>query len=244
MVRGPESAAHIRVVNPPDKTSARRLRTRCSVTALAVTLSIPLTGASQSPFLPPPSPAAESVAVHEFVVPPQQIVTVAPDAPMRFARESVTSFHDPELKLDVVMSTLGTVKAPDTADTLSDPLAQVNRTSAFGRRTSPITGDPTEFHSGQDFGAPCGTGVKASAEGTVTYARWHPHGGGNRVEVTHRDGLVTTYNHMEPFGVKLGQKLARGEALGKVGTTGASTGCHLHFEVVLNGKHVDPLPWL
>lgn len=196
------------------------------------------------PLLPPPEQATESVIVHDFSGPPQPVVTVAPNAMVSFERQAVSSFHDPELKLDIVMSTLGTVKASGTAGTLSDPLDQVRRTSAFGYRTSPITGDPAEFHSGQDFGAPCGMGVKASAEGVVTYARWHPHGGGNRVEVTHGDGLVTTYNHMESSGVKLGQKLARGEALGKVGSTGASTGCHLHFEVVLNGKHVDPLAWL
>lgn len=184
------------------------------------------------------------MSIHDFSAPPQRVVTVAPDANVSFDREGLSSFHDPELKLEIVMNTLGTVKAPGTSDTLSDPLAQVRRTSAFGHRTSPITGDPTEFHSGQDFGAPCGMGVNASAEGTVTYAQWHPYGGGNRVEVTHRDGLVTTYNHMESSSVKVGQKVARGEALGKVGTTGASTGCHLHFEVVLDGEHVDPLAWL
>lgn len=243
-MRGAVPAAHIRGVNSTEKNTLPPKRRRWGAAALALTLSLPVMAAAPAPFPQPPAPAIKAVSFRSLTDTPQLLVTVAPDAHVSFERQAVSSFHDPELKLDIALRTLGTAKASGTAGVLSDPLPQVRRTSSFGHRTSPITGDPAEFHSGQDFGAPCGTGVTAAAEGTVTFAEWHPYGGGNRVEITHRDGLVTTYNHLESSSVKRGQILDRGAVLGKLGTTGASTGCHLHFEVVLKGKHVDPLAWL
>jgi murein DD-endopeptidase MepM/ murein hydrolase activator NlpD len=127
---------------------------------------------------------------------------------------------------------------------LSEPLKVLNSSSAFGLRVSPITGAVGEFHRGQDYSAACGTEVFAAAGGTVTYTEWHPWGGGNRVEVDHGNGLVTTYNHLSASKVKVGQKVERGELIALVGTTGSSTGCHLHFEVEVNDNVVDPLPWL
>jgi murein DD-endopeptidase MepM/ murein hydrolase activator NlpD len=150
----------------------------------------------------------------------------------------------PDEKLIQMMSASG--RHPGTAaskGTLSAPLTVMTPTSPFGERTSPIQGT-TEFHRGQDFAAPCGTDVSAAAGGKVVFAGWHPYGGGNRVEILHADGLKTTYNHLESFQVSVGQELKRGDTIAHVGTTGASTGCHLHFEVDLNGDVVDPLGWL
>lgn len=127
---------------------------------------------------------------------------------------------------------------------LSNPLKNPVPTSGFGPRVSPITGAVDEFHRGQDYGVACGTEVLAAAGGTVTYTEWHPYGGGNRVEIDHGKGLVTTYNHLSASQVKVGQKVNRGDVIALSGTTGASTGCHLHFEVEVNDKVVNPLPWL
>ena len=73
---------------------------------------------------------------------------------------------------------------------------------------------------------------------------FHQYGGGNRVVIDHGNGLETTYNHLSSFSVKEGQTVSRGEAIALSGTTGASTGCHLHFEVQVNGEVVDPTGWL
>ncbi|WP_353712875.1 M23 family metallopeptidase [Arthrobacter sp. K5] len=123
------------------------------------------------------------------------------------------------------------------------PLEVLVPTSHFGLRTSPITGSAGEFHWGQDFAAACGTRVFAADAGVVRAVGWHPWGGGNRVEIDHGNGLITTYNHLEGIGVKKGQSVQAGELIARVGTTGSSTGCHLHFETILNGKHTDPDNW-
>lgn len=127
--------------------------------------------------------------------------------------------------------------------TLMAPLDALTPSSPYGLRTNPITGSAGEFHWGLDFSAPCGTRVHAADAGVVRAVGWHQWGGGNRVELDHGNGLVTTYNHLEGAGVVKGQSLQAGDLIAKVGTTGASTGCHLHFETILNGSHTDPGKW-
>lgn len=129
-------------------------------------------------------------------------------------------------------------------DELADPLEKLERTSPFGPRINPLTGAPSQFHGGQDYAGACGTPVKSSADGKVTEAGWHPYGGGMRITVSHGDGLKTTYNHMSSMRVSVGDTVDEGDRIGRVGSTGASTGCHLHFEVVVDGEKVDPLKWL
>ncbi|WP_051442232.1 M23 family metallopeptidase [Arthrobacter sp. H14] len=135
-------------------------------------------------------------------------------------------------------------KHDSKSEDLGAPLAYLKPTSSFGYRVSPITGAASEFHSGQDYAATCGTPVKSSADGKVVQAGWHPYGGGNRVTVKHEDGLKTTYNHMSAIKVSDGASVKAGESVGNVGSTGASTGCHLHFEVVKDGQTVNPLGFL
>ena len=115
--------------------------------------------------------------------------------------------------------------------------------SPFGLRTSPITGSAGEFHWGQDYAAACGTRVYSADSGVVRAVGWHPWGGGNRVEIDHGNGLITTYNHLEAIAVKKGDSVRVGEVIARVGTTGSSTGCHLHFETILNGSHKNPHDW-
>lgn len=166
--------------------------------------------------------------------------------PLEFTKTTVLTRPAPtpdEKLLRMISATGGHPGSESTRGTLSAPLTAMTRTSPFGGRTSPIHG-ATEFHRGQDYSGPCGADVFASAGGTVVFAGWHPYGGGNRVEIEHTDGLKTTYNHLESFNVTVGQELKRHDTIARVGTTGASTGCHLHFEVDLNGDVVEPLDWL
>ncbi|WP_171027507.1 M23 family metallopeptidase [Pseudarthrobacter sp. NamE2] len=138
---------------------------------------------------------------------------------------------------------LGALLQRPAAGTLMSPLANLKETSPFGHRSSPITGTAGEFHTGQDYAGSCGTPVHAADEGTVREVGWHPWGGGNRVEIDHGNGLVTTYNHLQGIAVSKGQKVDAAEIIATVGTTGSSTGCHLHFETILNGQHTDPHKW-
>ncbi|RAX46507.1 M23 family peptidase [Arthrobacter sp. AQ5-06] len=123
------------------------------------------------------------------------------------------------------------------------PLELLTSSSPFGYRVSPITGRGGDFHLGQDFAAGCGTRVYSADAGVVRAAGWHPWGGGNRVEIDHGNGLITTYNHLEAVAVRTGDSVQVGQVIARVGTTGWSTGCHLHFETILHGKHTSPLNW-
>ncbi|MGO4192058.1 M23 family metallopeptidase [Arthrobacter sp. YAF17] len=123
------------------------------------------------------------------------------------------------------------------------PLESLFESSPFGLRTSPITGSSGEFHWGQDYAAACGTRVYSADSGVVRAVGWHPWGGGNRVEIDHGNGLITTYNHLEAIAVQKGDSVRVGEVIARVGTTGSSTGCHLHFETILNGSHKNPHDW-
>ncbi|WP_307032753.1 M23 family metallopeptidase [Arthrobacter sp. B3I4] len=127
---------------------------------------------------------------------------------------------------------------------LMAPLESLHESSPFGLRTSPLSGSAGEFHWGQDYAADCGTRVYAADAGVVRAVGWHPWGGGNRVEIDHGNGLITTYNHLEAIAVKKGDSVRVGEVIARVGTTGSSTGCHLHFETILNGVHKDPHDWI
>ena len=115
-------------------------------------------------------------------------------------------------------------------------------TSPFGWRTNPFGGGP-EFHQGLDIAAPMGTTVTAAAAGTVIMAQWYG-GYGNYILIDHGGGYSTGYGHLSAIYVSTGQSVARGQAIGAVGSTGQSTGPHLHFEVRIAGKPVDPAPRL
>jgi len=119
-------------------------------------------------------------------------------------------------------------------------------TSGFGYRTHPIYGYRS-LHDGVDFGAGCGQPLYASASGTVI-SRYYQTAWGNRLIIDHGYqrgvGLATIYNHATSYTVGVGSRVQRGQVIGYVGTTGWSTGCHLHFTVMANGNPVDPMGWL
>ena len=122
------------------------------------------------------------------------------------------------------------------------PIAGAPITSGFGYRTDPITGQQA-LHAGIDFGASCGTPIRAAGSGVVLSAA--PNDGyGNATVINHGGGLATLYGHQSAFAVSAGQVVAQGQVIGYVGSTGKSTGCHLHFEVRVNGTPVNPLGYL
>lgn len=116
------------------------------------------------------------------------------------------------------------------------------KSSDYGYRRNPYSG-LWRFHAGVDIAAPGGTPIRAAADGTVTRAGWSG-GYGNYTCLAHQDGLSTCYAHQSQILVRPGQRVRRDEVIGRVGTTGASTGNHLHFEVRRNGEPTDPLPYL
>jgi murein DD-endopeptidase MepM/ murein hydrolase activator NlpD len=115
-------------------------------------------------------------------------------------------------------------------------------TSSFGWRTHPILGYE-KFHSGVDFGADYGTAIYAAAAGNVIFAGWYG-GYGNAIVVAHGSGITTLYAHTSEMYVKEGQTVQKGQPIATVGSTGFSTGPHLHFEVRASGEPTDPAPYL
>ena len=116
-------------------------------------------------------------------------------------------------------------------------------TSLFGGRTDPITGKPAT-HTGIDIPAPKGTPIHCAKSGVVTVSCMGSGGYwsyGNYVVVSHSDGTSTLYAHMGSRAVSVGDTVSQGQELGKVGSTGSSTGNHLHFEIRVNGSRVDPV---
>jgi len=126
-----------------------------------------------------------------------------------------------------------------TKSLMKTPINGARLSSSFGMRKHPILGY-NKMHRGTDFAAPSGTPIMASGSGTVTRARWCG-GGGNCVKIKHNSTYETIYAHMKAFakGIKEGRKVKQGQVIGYVGSTGLSTGPHLHYEVIVNGKKVN-----
>jgi len=122
------------------------------------------------------------------------------------------------------------------------PLTAGYTASRFGRRTDPLTGNRSR-HEGLDFAAPSGTPILAAGPGVVAFAGRHP-AYGNQVDIDHGDGLMTRYAHARKLFVKAGDIVHQGDKIAEVGSTGRSTGPHLHFEVRIDGVPHDPMKFL
>lgn len=118
------------------------------------------------------------------------------------------------------------------------PADSMRTSSTFGMRGNP-TGAGSQFHVGTDFPVPTGTPVKATEAGTVTFAGVHSTGG-YRVEIDHGHGVTTAYSHNSQFKVSVGDTVTKGQTVALAGSTGNSTGPHIHYEIQINGKWVDP----
>lgn len=115
-------------------------------------------------------------------------------------------------------------------------------TSRFGHRKDPFTRD-LSFHDGMDISAPYGSPIIATGKGKVIFSGWDKYLG-NCVKIDHGGGLVTVYGHMQKTTVSMGDAVVKGTEVGKLGSTGRSTGAHVHYEVRINGKAVDPERYL
>lgn len=115
-------------------------------------------------------------------------------------------------------------------------------TSFYGWRSDPF-GRGSGFHTGLDIAAPMGTQIVSAEDGVVVHVGWSG-GYGNLVKVQHDNGSLTYYGHLSGFNCSVGQRVKRGQLIAYMGSTGYSTGPHLHFEVRFNGQHTDPLNYL
>lgn len=118
----------------------------------------------------------------------------------------------------------------------------VRQTSGFGYRRDPIRGG-TRLHAGLDWAGPVGTPIFASADGVVVSAGWES-GYGRLVRIQHEFGIETRFAHLSKIGVKVGQRVSRGDPIGAMGSSGRSTGTHLHYEVRVGGNPVDPMIYI
>ena len=159
---------------------------------------------------------------------------VTPDNP--------AGFESKVRELDEALDLLDRMKKEVRRLPIANPAPGRAISSTFGVRKDPLLGTPAH-HSGMDFRAPAGSPAKASAAGKVVTAGWNG-GYGRMVEIEHSSGFTTRYAHLSKIGVKIGQQVAGGEEIGKVGSSGRSTGPHLHYEIRRNGEAIDPLRFL
>jgi len=122
------------------------------------------------------------------------------------------------------------------------PASAASISSGFGYRRDPFNGGGA-MHSGLDFKGPRGAPIHATAKGAVSFVGWKS-GYGKTVEIKHGNGMMTRYAHMSKFNARVGQEVAAGDIIGGIGSTGRSTGPHLHFEVRINDRPVNPRPFL
>ncbi len=160
-----------------------------------------------------------------------------------FFGSSKKDVRDPRFtKLAASLGRMDAMERALAAIPTSMPAAVMLMSSGFGYRSDPFTGGGA-MHNGLDFKGPVGTPILAAAEGKVT-AAGHHGGYGNTIEITHPNGLLTRYAHLSGFNVSLGQRVGRGVQIARMGSTGRSTGSHLHFEVRLNGQAINPRKFL
>ena len=132
----------------------------------------------------------------------------------------------------------GTIAIPSL-----EPVKGTRFTSGYGVRSDPFKGRAA-MHAGLDLAGPLGTPVYATADGTIDRAEWNNGGYGNLVEIDHGHGIQTRYGHLSKYMVSAGQKVKRGDLIALMGSTGRSTGSHLHYEVRIDGKPVNPIPFM
>ncbi|MEM7469027.1 MAG: M23 family metallopeptidase [Pseudomonadota bacterium] len=143
-----------------------------------------------------------------------------------------------EERLDALNALLGDRALKESMHPTGDPVVEGWISSRYGYRTDPMSG-AREFHAGMDFAGREGTEVSAVGGGIVTWSgrRW---GYGNMVEINHGNGYVTRYAHNKKNLVKIGEKIAKDQTIALLGSTGRSTGPHVHFEVLKDGKAINP----
>ncbi|MCM8558498.1 M23 family metallopeptidase [Sphingomicrobium sediminis] len=164
--------------------------------------------------------------------------------------DSVGGPYEGDLTADETFAEL--FKSWKRLDTLDDgviavpsamPVNDARLTSSYGTRRDPFRGRRSN-HKGIDLAGPVGTPILSTADGRVVRAGWNSGGYGNLIEIDHGNGITTRYAHLSKVQVKRGDRVLRGEQIGKMGSTGRSTGSHLHYEVRIDGRAVNPIPFM
>ena len=168
-----------------------------------------------------------------------------PHAGFRKVVARVTYVNDKEVSREILKEEIAMEAVPKIVErgtqvppTYIKPLNGGKVTSTFGNRPRPTAGAST-YHQAIDWGTPTGTPIYASSGGTVSRAGWIGSYG-YAIYITHPDGRETRYAHLSKILVKPGQKVKQGDKIALSGNTGVTTGPHLHFEMIINGKKVDP----
>ena len=176
---------------------------------------------------------------------PEEILDGAAYAPPPFIStldELALRLDSREQQLEVLEQLLAERRLDEAEYLAGRPVLQGYVSSPFGRRTDPLSGRPS-VHKGVDFAAKAGSAVVAVAAGVVT-ASGRRSGYGNTVEISHADGYVTLYAHNRRNLVQVGDLVQRGQTIAEVGSSGRSTGYHVHFEVSKNGRVVNPTSFI
>ena len=186
-------------------------------------------------------------AIRQFGLNPENMARQANSAQggpfIPFFGNAKKDVRDPRFtRLAVSLDKMDAMERALAAIPTSMPAAVMSMSSGFGYRHDPFT-STAAMHSGLDFKGPIGTPILAAADGTITSAGTQL-GYGNCIDITHANGLVTRYAHLSGFDVSLGQRVKRGAQIARMGSTGRSTGSHLHFEVRLNGQAINPRKFL
>ncbi|MEQ8743932.1 M23 family metallopeptidase [Parasphingorhabdus sp.] len=185
-------------------------------------------------------------AIRKFGLNPDKLSNNATNAMggplIPFFKEQNQQLHPTLERLNLALQRMDALERTLIAIPSGKPSSTGMISSSYGYRRDPFTGGGA-MHSGMDFKGPLGQPILAAAGGRVTHAGWKS-GYGKCVEITHGNGLMTRYAHLSKIGVATGQKIEQGVQLGAMGSTGRSTGTHLHFEVRLNGRAINPRPFL
>ncbi len=184
----------------------------------------------------------ENPATTQISAEPQQLDvvenTTAEDYAVNSGGPELTAPTDPEdAEIQNQINEIKRTADPAYLPTMWAHLGKIN--NEFGFRRNPFGGRSYEFHPGMDINGERGDLVVAPANGTIVKAGW-TGGYGNMVEIDHGNGLVTRYGHMSKIEVSVGDTITRGQLIGYIGSTGRSTGPHLHFELRLNERSINP----
>ena len=189
------------------------------------------------------SAAADIAAPLRAAQSASQSVSGGEDDQFRQLFNSWQNYEETGLAVSKAKPAVGTAGIASVSIPSRDPLGGAERmSSGFGMRDHPVLGG-RRAHSGVDLAAPVGTPIHATADGVVSKASWFG-GYGLFISIEHGGELQTRYGHMSRLNVAEGQKVHKGDVIGYVGTTGRSTGPHLHYEVRVDGAAVNPIPYM
>jgi murein DD-endopeptidase MepM/ murein hydrolase activator NlpD len=192
------------------------------------------------------APSAYATAVPADVAPAGGSVSSSAAVVSDATAAAATQVHNSDAKFRALFGAWKRVDQVNSAGAIAipsvRPVAIGNFTSGFGLRSDPFRGTAA-MHAGLDIAAPTGTPVYATADGVIDFSGWQ-RGYGNLIKINHGKGIETRYGHLSRRLVKDHSRVVRGQLIGLMGSTGRSTGSHLHYEVRFDGRATNPLPFI